>query len=241
MPSTRFSFAALTVLLALLGGVAVAQTPPGSAASAQQPAPLPPIASFSRSNSGWMANFSFADPVIEIQWSFAQEGPFESTGFLPMYDPQTRRPMANPGLELEREASPIYVRYADMQGNWVGPFAVVFEPVAEIERSHRSILESTFGAWLSFRHDAPNILYYTHISGYRCGIKEFRIGLDTPMPDRVVKLAPCHMRDPVATPRDVDTHLWIDPKVVFASAQIVYRDGTVSKIRIFRRGRTDLD
>jgi hypothetical protein len=238
MPFTRSGFVALTLWLALLGGAAVAQTSPGDAPSVQQPAPLPPIVSFSRSNSGWTANFSFADPVIEIQWSFAKEGPFESTGFLPVYDPQTRRPMANPGIGLEREASPIYVRYADMQGNWVGPFAVVFEPVAEIERWHRSILESTFGSWLSFRE---NILYYTHISGYRCGIKEFRVGLDAPMPDRIVKLAPCDMRDPVATPRDVDTHLWIDPKVMFASAQIVYRDGTVSKVRIFRRGATDLD
>jgi len=29
--------------------------------------------------------------------------------------------------------------------------------------------------------------------------------------------------------------------MMVASAQIVYRDGTVSKIRIFRRGSTDLD
>jgi hypothetical protein len=49
----------------------------------------------------------------------------------------------------------------------------------------------------------------------------------------VVKLAP---RDKGG---DIDTHLWIDPKVMSASAQLVYTDGTVSKIKIFRRGETD--
>jgi hypothetical protein len=80
------------------------------------------------SNSGWSANFSFADPVTEIQWSLVENGPFESTGFLPTFDPQTRRPMANPAIELEAGASAIYVRYADLQGHWVGPFAVAFDP-----------------------------------------------------------------------------------------------------------------
>jgi hypothetical protein len=233
----RMNLAAFAVLLSILGGAAVAQdgsNPPiGEPASAQDQKPLPPIASFMRSNSGWSANFSFADPVIEIQWSLAKDGPYESTGFLPTYDPLTRRPMANPSIEVESDASPIYVRYADLKGNWVGPFAVAFDPVGELQRSQRSILEMTTGAWLSFRHDVPNIIYYSHISSYRCAIREFRIGLDKPAPDRVVKLAPCDKGG------DIDTHLWIDPKVAFASAQIVYQDGTVSKVKIFRRGETD--
>ncbi len=204
-------------------------------AVAQPPAPLPPLVWFSRSSSGWMANFSFADPVTELQWSLAQDGPFESTGFLPTYDPQTRRPMANSGIALASSAPVIYVRYADLQGNWIGPFAIPFDPAAEIVRFYRSILETTTGSWLAFRRSAPNILYYTHIASYRCAIREFRVGLDKEEPDRVVKLAPCEMRDPAGNPADVDTHLWIDPSVGFASAQLVYRDGTVSKIRIFQR------
>ena len=76
MPLTRFNLIASTLSLALLGGAAVAQTLPGDAPSAQQqPAPLPPIVSFSHSSSGWTANFSFADPVIEIQWSLAKDPP----------------------------------------------------------------------------------------------------------------------------------------------------------------------
>jgi hypothetical protein len=93
----------------------------------------------------------------------------------------------------------------------------------------------TTGAWLAFRHDAPTILYYTHISGYRCGVREFRIGIDKATPDRVVALAPCDMRDPGGTPENVDTHIMIDRSVRFVSAQLVYQDGTVSKVRIYRR------
>ncbi len=129
--------------LLVLDGAAIAQdrSPARAPVSAPEQTPLPPIVSFMRSNSGWSANFSFADPVTEIQWSLRKDGPFESTGFLPTYDPLTRRPMANSGIEIETDASPIYVRYADLQGNWVGPFAVVFDPAAELQRSQRAILE----------------------------------------------------------------------------------------------------
>ena len=120
------------VALALLGGAASAQVGPSDSApaapaiSAPDQQPLPPIVSFMRSSSGWSANFSFADPVTEIQWSTAKDGPFESTGFLTSYDPLTRRPAANSGVELDGIAPGIYVRYADLQGNWIGPFAAPF-------------------------------------------------------------------------------------------------------------------
>lgn len=246
LTKTRLGVAALAMMLfvplaasAQTGSTGAPPAPAVSTAPADDRAPLPPIVSFSHSSSGWSANVSFADPVIEIQWSLAPDGPFESTGFLPTYDPQTRRPMANPAVDIEADASTIYLRYADLQGTWVGPFAIPFRPETEIQRFYRSIIESTAGSWLAFRHDAPNILYYTHLSSYRCTIAEFRVGLDQLTPDRVVRLAPCDMRDPAATPADVDTHLWIDPSVRFATAQLVYRDGTVSKVRIFRRPAND--
>jgi len=239
----RIGLAALALTVALAGGAALAadapeasgtraapSTPPSTA-----PAPLPPIVQFSHSSSGWSANISFADPVTEIQWSLAQDGPFESTGFLPTYDPQTRRPMANPAIEVDANVPAIYVRYADTQGAWIGPFAVAFDPQAEIERFYRSILETTSGSWLAFRHDAPELLYFSHISSYRCAIREFRIGIDKPTPDRVVEQAPCNMRDPAATPDDFDTTVTISPAVALVSAQIVYRDGSVSKVKLYRR------
>jgi hypothetical protein len=237
----RIAFVAMALTLAFSHGPAIAnaaENGPAAAGVSSPTAPddaaLPPIVSFTHSGSGWSANFSFADPVTEIQWSLVKNGPFKSTGFLPTYNPLTRRPMANPGIELDTDASPIYVRYADLEGNWVGPFAVPFDPASEIKRFYRSILEITTGAWLSFRHDAAHLLYFTHISGYRCAIREFRIGIDKMIPDRPLDLAPCDVQNP-GTPEDVDTTITIDPAVSFVSAQIIYQDGTVSKVRIFRR------
>ena len=65
--------------LLMLDGAAIAQdgSPARAPVSAPEQTPLPPIVSFMRSNSGWSANFSFADPVTEIQWSLRKDGPFE--------------------------------------------------------------------------------------------------------------------------------------------------------------------
>ena len=244
LTKTRAGAAALALLLAIPLAAAAqdrstapASSLPSAPTGSRGPlgAPQPPIGSFTHSNAGWSANFSFADPVTEIQWSLAPDGPFESTGFLQLYDPQTRRPMANPAIEVDANVPAIYVRYADTQGAWIGPFAVAFDPQAEIQRFYRSILETTSGSWLAFRHDAPELLYFSHISSYRCAIREFRIGIDKPTPDRVVEQAPCNMRDPAATPDDFDTTVTISPAVAFVSAQIVYRDGSVSKVKLYRR------
>jgi hypothetical protein len=200
-----------------------------------QDTPLPPLVAFSHSNSGWTANISFADPVMEIQWSLAQDGPYESTGFLHTYDSRTRRPLANPSIELDAAAAVIYVRYADLQRNWVGPFAVRFDPDVEIKRFYRSILEMTSRSWLAFWRDMPNLLYYTHVASYRCAIREFRLGINTPTPDRVINLPPCDLRNPIAIPSGADPYLRINPSVALASAQLVYQDGSVSRVRVFRR------
>src|SRR5436190_3098177 len=200
-----------------------------------QDAPLPPLVAFSHSSSGWTANISFADPITEIQWSLAQDGPYESTGFLQTYDSRTRRPLANPSIELDAAAAVFYVRYADLQRNWVGPFAVRFDPDVEIKRFYRSILEMTSRSWLAFRRDMPNLLYFTHVASYRCAIREFRLGINTPTPHRVIGLPPCDMRNPLSIPSGADPYLRINPSVTLASAQLVYQDGSVSRVRIFRR------
>jgi hypothetical protein len=195
--------------------------------------PLPPLVTFTPSNSGWSANFSFADPVVEIQWGASAEGPFESTGFARAYDPRTRRPMANTSVEIESKAGTLYVRFAGLDGRWSEPFAVSFDPEEEIRRFHREMLNASTQGWIAFRHDVPNIIYYTHVSGYRCAIAEFRIGIDKPVPDQTVTLPPCGSR------ADADTHIWIDPSVRFVSAQLIYYDGTASKVKVFTRGATD--
>ena len=81
-----------------------------------------------------------------------------------------------------------------------GPFPIRFDPEAALIRDQRKILDMTATSWLSFREFNGLLVYYTHLMSYRCAIREVRIGIDTAVPDKVLKMPPCDLarsqRDP---------------------------------------------
>ena len=196
-----------------------------------------PIAMFSRHNGGWSVVFSIADPTLGISWRMGNSGDFRETGFLDSLDQRTRKRMPNPSVELAADtpATTIEVRYIDVSGNMQGPFPIKFDPEAAIIRDQRKILDMTATSWLSFREFNGLLVYYTHLVSYRCAIREVRIGIDTAVPDQVVKMPPCDMKDPVAIPYDVKPYLKLSPSNKFVSVELTYRDGSVSEIKSFRR------
>ena len=70
---------------------------------------------------------------------------------------------------------------------------------------------------------------------YRCAIREARIGIDTAVPDKVLKMPPCDLRDPNAIPASALPYLKLAPTTQFVSVELTYRDGSVSEIKSFRR------
>jgi hypothetical protein len=101
-------------------------------------------------------------------------------------------------------------------------------------RSRRAFSrEST--SWLSFREFNGLLLYYTHLMSYRCAIREVRVGIDTTVPDKVLKMPPCDPRDPMAIPGDAQPYLKLAPATQSVSVELTYRDGSVSEIKSFRR------
>ena len=196
-----------------------------------------PIAMFSRHNGGWSVVFSIADPTLGISWRLGNSGDFRETGFLDSLDQRTRKRMPNPSVELAADtpAATIEVRYIDASGNMQGPFPIKFDPEAAIIRDQRKILDMTATSWLSFREFNGLLVYYTHLVSYRCAIREVKIGIDTSVPDQVVKMPPCDMKDPVAIPYDVKPYLKLSPSNKFVSVELTYRDGSVSEIKSFRR------
>ncbi len=162
-----------------------------------------PIASFSRHNGGWSVVFSFADPTLGISWRMAGKGDFRETGFIDTLDPRTRKRMPNPSIELPPDAAAgtIEVRYVDQSGDMQGPFPIKFDPEAALVRDQRKILDMTATSWLSFREFNGLLVYYTHLVSYRCAIREVRIGIDTAVPNQVLKMPACDMRDPSADQR----------------------------------------
>ena len=196
-----------------------------------------PIASFSRHNSGWTVVFSIADPTLGISWRMGDAGEFRETGFIDTLDPRTRKRMPNPSIELAADApaATIQLRYVDASGELQGPFPIRFDPEAALIRDQRKILDMTATSWLSFREFNGLLVYYTHLMSYRCAIREVRVGIDSAVPDKVLKMPPCNARDPSAIPHDSQPYLKLAPATKSVSVELTYRDGSISEIKSFRR------
>jgi len=195
-----------------------------------------PIAAFSRHNGGWTVVFSIADPTLGISWRIGDSGEFRETGFLDTLDPRTRKRMPNPSIELAADApaSTIQLRYVDASGEMQGPFPIRFDPEAALLHDQRKILDMTATSWLSFREFNGLLVYYTHLMSYRCAIREVRIGIDSAVPDKVLRMPPCDMHDPSAIPNGAMLYQKLPPATQFMSVELTYRDGSVSEIKTFR-------
>ena len=196
-----------------------------------------PIAMFSRHNGGWTVVFSIADPTLGISWRMGDSGEFRETGFIDTLDPRTRKRMPNPSIELAADApaAVIQVRYVDTSGELQGPFPIKFDPEAALIRDQRKILDMTATSWLSFREFNGLLVYYTHLMSYRCAIREVRVGIDSAVPDKVLKMPPCDPRDPSVIPHEAQPYLKLAPATKSVSVELTYRDGSVSEIKSFRR------
>ena len=152
-----------------------------------------PIAVFSRHNGGWTVVFSILDPAIGISWRMGDSDDFRETGFLDTLDPRTRKRIPNPSIELAADApaATLQVRYVDISGEMQGPFPIKFDPEAALVHDQRKILDMTATSWLSFREFNGLLVYYTQLMSYRCAIREARVGIDTAVPDKVLKMPPC--------------------------------------------------
>jgi hypothetical protein len=216
--------------LAALPPVSVPRMPQNDSVNA-------PIAMFSRHNGGWTVVFSIADPTLGISWRMGDAGEFRETGFIDTLDPRTRKRMPNPSIELAADApaATIQVRYVDAAGELQGPFPIKFDPEAALIHDQRKILDMTATSWLSFREFNGLLVYYTHLMSYRCAIREVRVGIDSAVPDKVLKMPPCDPRDPSVIPRDSQPYLKLAPSTQFVSVELTYRDGSVSEIKSFRR------
>jgi hypothetical protein len=78
------------------------------------------------------------------------------------------------------------------------------------------------------------LVYYTHLMSYRCAIREVRIGIDTAVPDKVLKMPPCDPMDPSAIPSSAQPYMKLAPTTQFVSVELTYRDGSVSEIKSFQ-------
>lgn len=200
-----------------------------------------PIALFSRHNGGWTVVFSILDPVLAISWRYGESGEFKETGFADTLDPRTRKRSPNTSIELPSDspATTLQVRYIDVQGNMQGPFPIKFDPEAALIRDQRKTLDMTSTSWLSFREFNGLLVYYTHLMSFRCAIREVKVGIDSTVPDQVIKMPPCDPLNPSSIPHEARPYMKLPPATKSVSVELTYRDGTVSEIKSFRKAAAE--
>ncbi len=93
----------------------------------------------------------------------------------------------------------------------------------------------TASSWMSFREFNGLMIYYTHLVSYRCAIRQVRIGIDSTVPDKVVQLPPCDMKEPHSIPHNVSPYLRLPPNTKSVSVELTFKDGSLSELRNYRR------
>jgi len=176
---------------------------------------------------------SLADPALAISWRMGHSGDFHETGLLDELDPLTRKRKPRSDIELQEKtpAGTFEVRYVDINGVMQGPFPIRFDPVqAQIENDRRG-LEQTFGTWVSVsQYNGALRLNYSSLVGWRCGIREAYIGIDTPTLDQLLKIPACNQQ---IGSDYMDRVLPRTARMV--SVKLFYADGTVSDIHTYDR------
>lgn len=107
-------------------------------------------------------------------------------------------------------------------------FATTAQP--QLLGQEKKILEMTSSNWVSFRDfNGQQLIYFTHLEVYRCGISEVRYSLNTDRLDREWKLADCDPKKPHALPEDYLPYLTLPLGTAQSIVvQLTFIDGTKS-------------
>ena len=195
-------------------------------------------------NSGWMIYLDVVGPARPRELFLRWEGEpaFRSTGLQVIRDQQTGAPLPRMDIEVEVDAKlplakrRLELRFDDAAGRSHGPYALVFDPLAQAVASTRSVLEATTGSWLSFREypAGHRLVYFTHLVSNRNGLREIRYSVDNDALDKRLRITPDWSGPGAPRIREGDPILVEIPMAArFVNVQIVYADGSVAPARRF--------
>jgi len=196
-----------------------------------------PIASFTRSNSGWTITLSMPEAATAISYRLGNVGEFRETGLLDVLDQRTGQRMPNPSFQLsgKAQATMIEVRYRTADGQMVGPFPIRFDPEVALFDDQRKALEQVWPSWVEFRDFNGTLVYFTTLLSYRCAITEVRYGLDGAAPLRRFDLPACNTQDPFSIPENATMYLKVPNKTKSISLRVTWKDGTQSDVNTIER------
>jgi hypothetical protein len=215
------------------GGASV--LPPQEQKVAALPVSPQPIASFTRSNSGWMVNVSLPEPATQFGYRVGDSGEFTDPGLIDALDQRTGARLPKTSFELppDQGKTTIYVTWRDRRGEQADIAAINFDPTAALADEQKKILEQFWTSWIAFREWQGVTVYFTQLVTYRCAIKEVRYGFGDAPADKMFKLPPCDEADPHSVPDGATLYLKAPPKTASMQVQLTYVDGTSSPLRRF--------
>jgi len=95
----------------------------------------------------------------------------------------------------------------------------------------KQILNMTQNNWVSFRDfNGKQLIYFTHLESYTCGIKEVRYSINSDDLDKVWELQPCDTKNPMAVTKDIIYLTMPLDTAKSIAVQVTFTDGTKSEI-----------
>ena len=95
----------------------------------------------------------------------------------------------------------------------------------------KQILNMTQNNWVSFRDfNGKQLIYFTHLESYTCGIKEVRYSINSDDLDKVWELQPCVTKNPMSVTKDI---IYLTMPLATAKSiavQVTFADGTKSEV-----------
>ena len=194
-----------------------------------------PLASFTRSNSGWMVNVSLPEAATQFGYRVGEKGEFTDPGFIDSLDQRTgaRMPKTYFEMPLDQGKTTIYVTWRDKRGEQAEVFPINFDPTGALAGEEKATLEQFWTSWIAFREFQGMKVYFSQLITYRCAIHEVRYGYNDGPTDKIFALPPCDPADPHSVPYEAKIYMNVPPKTASMSVQLTYVDGTKSATRSF--------
>ncbi|MGB6389871.1 MAG: caspase family protein [Methyloceanibacter sp.] len=194
-----------------------------------------PIASFIRSNSGWMVTVSLPEPATQFGYRIGESGDFTDAGLIDALDPRTGTRMPKTSFEMapDQGQTTLYVTWRDKRGEQAEIVPINFDPNAALVDEQKKILDQFWTSWIAFREWQGLTVYFTQLVTYRCAIGEVHYGLGDGPTDKLFKLPPCDPADPHSVPENATLYMKVPPKTASMQVQLTYADGSQSATRTF--------
>ncbi len=191
-----------------------------------------------QSNQSTAITFILSDfKAKELYYKLDGRGDFQSTGHLPMNNPQTGLPMINPRVEvgaLTSGAHKVEVKYTDKNDQTNGPFTLNFTTAEAALAQGKMTVNALQGSWVTLRDFNGQVLvYFTTLMSYRPVIKEVRYSINNENVDRPFKFKPTEKMFEAGS----DLYISAPRDTQYVAVQVTFRDGTTSAVQKVYRGK----